>query len=1244
MSYRISCVVLCLSLALAIAPLSMGETFRGKPIGEALWNGKTIEYVHNEILVALNRGYAEEDIQDRVAELGLRKVREVDRFGFMKLETSRNEGLLELIDRISDLKAVRFAEPNIIHRISLMPNDVCFSDQWGLHNTGQSPPGGTPDADINAPEAWDLTTGSSSIIIGVLDTGIPMQEGELSHPDLDDPSRFILGPNFIAGTEDPVDGSGHGTHVSGIIGAESNNGIGIAGVTWNCRVMAIKVFDDDGVGSTEMFRDGVIYAVDNGCRVINYSGGGSASSSSEHGVAYADSHGVVLCAAAGNNWQGYVEYPAGYATQYDNVICVSSTDHNDESSQFSSTGPEVTVSAPGGYGHPFDEDDIYSTFPNYGCTIGWEYDLPLNYAPLAGTSMACPQVTGFAGLILSMDPDLTPAEVRSFMISGADDLGPAGKDNQFGYGRINMFETLSLMTEMNIGHQPLENTKNLTTDYRVDCAIYSLAQLLTDSLLLYYDTGSGWNVNTLQLERGTSYAYGYIPYQSPGTYIDYYLFAKNTNGKVDSTEVFSFKVIDYQVKLDAPCTDTVGASEDTVWYSVTVTNDGTLPDNYELIVSANSWNSTLWDQTGMQELSETGTLAPDQPLDIQLRVLVPESMNSEADSAVVTATSTSDASQTAAVTFNTTSTGAPLTVPFLDTFNSTEIDVATWVLNLGVVVNEDAYGEPSPPYSLNFDGDPVGADTLVSQIFLISSDYPDSMFNLVYSYQRTGGGESPDVGDDLFVEFLDNSLEWVILQQHTGGKPDMSTFEEVSIALPPEAYHDFFRIRFRNTASLGDRDDWFVDNVSILYSPKISVNTSGVLDVTLAPDQSSEIYLYVENVGASNLYYDVEVTNDFSISNLFADLLSQGLVEPPRIEYPLDMQTIYVTKGADDAWHGVDVVFNAGGPDNFGHFWIDSDEPDGPSFDWIDISTTGTLVTGLADDNYVGPFPIGFEFGFYDSTYSEFYISSNGFIGFGPTDSYESIINMPMATWDPPNNIVALLWDDLNLLDVNNPGGEIRYQSFSDRLVIQYINVPEYLADVGDVFNGEIILSSDGTIRLQYLDLAAGFDTENCSVGIEEFNGYDGLDVVYCAAYLHDSLCAIISEPGVGWLTANPAGGVLSAGSSDTVTMSFQATGVGIGTFGAEIQINSNCPAGDPWTASATLTIERDYLPGDPNNDHVIDIDDVIFLVAYVFSGGAAPVPLDSGDADASGGIDIDDVVYLIQYIFQGGPAPCLAK
>ena len=339
----------------------------------------------------------------------------------------------------------------MIDRLCLEPNDPFYlaKKQWGLHNVGQDPPGGTPDADIDAPEAWDSTTGNSSVIVSVLDTGIPMVSGALSHPDLDDGSKIILGQDFVGDGEGVRDRNGHGTHVTGIISAETNNGVGVAGVCWSCQILVNQVFDQYGSGSHQDFRDGMIYSVDNGADLVNYSGGGSHSATKEHGVAYADSHDLLLIAAAGNNWGGSVLYPAAYAATYQNVICVSSTEHTDHVSQFSSIGSQVCVAAPGGYGSSFDSDDIYSTMPNYYVTLNGE-GISQNYGYCYGTSMASPMVAGAAALVLAINSNLLPSQVRGILEQTAEQVGGyyydpvTGKSTQLGHGRINAYEAVVL--------------------------------------------------------------------------------------------------------------------------------------------------------------------------------------------------------------------------------------------------------------------------------------------------------------------------------------------------------------------------------------------------------------------------------------------------------------------------------------------------------------------------------------------------------------------------------------------------------------------------------------------------------------------------------------------------------------------------------------------------------------------------------------------------------------------------------
>ena len=317
---------------------------------------------------------------------------------------------------------IEFAEPNYINYITLTPNDPSFSSQWALQNTGQT--GGTYDADIDAPEAWDINQGNASTTIAIVDTGV-----DYNHQDLS--NNMLPGYDFVDLTgmpelsscadddclledNDPMDSHGHGTHVSGIIAAESNNNIGIAGICPDCSILPVRAGWKTTSGGGALFHEdidqAIRYAVDNGADIISMSIGGSGSSLIEQAVQYAKNNGVILIAAAGNNGSMYKSYPAGY----DDVIAVSATDHNDQRAGFSNYGSWVDVAAPG--------VAILSTLPNN------------TYAAWSGTSMATPYVSGLVGLLLANNPSLSTAEIRTILHTGVD--VPTG-NTYLGTGRIN---------------------------------------------------------------------------------------------------------------------------------------------------------------------------------------------------------------------------------------------------------------------------------------------------------------------------------------------------------------------------------------------------------------------------------------------------------------------------------------------------------------------------------------------------------------------------------------------------------------------------------------------------------------------------------------------------------------------------------------------------------------------------------------------------------------------------------------
>lgn len=327
----------------------------------------------------------------------------------------------EAIERLKSHQAIEYVEPDYRVSIANATNDPRFEDLWGLNNEGQT--GGTVDADIDAPEAWSISTGSRDIVVGVIDTGV-----DYSHPDLaanawvnsgeiagdgidNDGNGYIddvHGINAITDAGDPMDDEGHGTHVSGTIGASGNNGVGIVGVNHDVSIAGCKFLAADGTGSTS----GAIKCIDYmvglknsgvNLRVLNNSwGGGGYSQALADAITASEQADILFVAAAGNDAVDNdvnPHYPSNY--ENDNVLSIASTDSRDNMSGFSQWGlTSVDMGAPG--------SAILSTIPGGG------------YASYSGTSMATPHVAGAAALVLSVNPDLTSLELKELLMSSGD--------------------------------------------------------------------------------------------------------------------------------------------------------------------------------------------------------------------------------------------------------------------------------------------------------------------------------------------------------------------------------------------------------------------------------------------------------------------------------------------------------------------------------------------------------------------------------------------------------------------------------------------------------------------------------------------------------------------------------------------------------------------------------------------------------------------------------------------------------
>jgi large repetitive protein len=318
---------------------------------------------------------------------------------------------------------VAYAEPDQPRHAFATTNDPRLDDQWALRNTGQAFwtssgwVSGTPGDDIDVVPAWDIAT-EATPTVAVVDSGVDLQ-----HPDL---KANILsgGYDFVGNDTNPTDQNGHGTHVAGTIGAEGNNGIGVTGIAWKAHILPVRVLDSTGSGLVSDAVKGYQYAASHGAKIVNLSLGGDEPSQAEYDAirTATDTLFVVAAGNSGANVDTTDSYPCAY--DLPNVLCVAATDGNDALASFSNYGPKsVDIAAPG--------VGILSTYPTSKGGYAW----------MSGSSMATPEVSGAAALVLGQDPTLTPWQIREKLLAGADPVpGLAGKVASG--GRLDVFNAM----------------------------------------------------------------------------------------------------------------------------------------------------------------------------------------------------------------------------------------------------------------------------------------------------------------------------------------------------------------------------------------------------------------------------------------------------------------------------------------------------------------------------------------------------------------------------------------------------------------------------------------------------------------------------------------------------------------------------------------------------------------------------------------------------------------------------------
>lgn len=373
------------------------RTFQGHRIVKTVWEGQSVDVVE-----------------------GLWLVGRTVTAGRIEIELIRSKGPMDPSGAAQAAKSagggVKWIEPVMLDFIAAYPNDPFFEQQWAL------------DA-IHAQQAWDHCKGDpETTLLAVLDTGMPLQRGVISHPDFDDSKRFVFGRNWIDGDDEPMDDNGHGSHVLGIAAAGTDNRTGVAGLLWRGSVFVSKTTDSHGQSSAVTLRQGVRQAIaaakERKARlVINYSARGPRSHTKQAIIEEALAADAVVVTAAGNNAGQEIDYPAAYSVEFPNVIAVGAVDQNLHGAAFSSAGHQMTVAAPG--------VDILSTLPNYLVRANTE-GFHLKYDLMSGTSMAAPLVSALACLILAKFPHFSAEEVRDRIVETVHKLP---KENPYYVGK-----------------------------------------------------------------------------------------------------------------------------------------------------------------------------------------------------------------------------------------------------------------------------------------------------------------------------------------------------------------------------------------------------------------------------------------------------------------------------------------------------------------------------------------------------------------------------------------------------------------------------------------------------------------------------------------------------------------------------------------------------------------------------------------------------------------------------------------